>query len=612
MLSQIDDLLQSVEGLQALIITVSPDNLLYDYWSRHDELDSADESATFFGDLLRVHFEALETLHIPQGNIQITVEVANRVLVVRNVRSSYVASFLFDDETPYGLLRMQVRQLFDDLLETLPFYEEEEEEEETFDAAEEAEARDGKDEETAVEAEARDDEAGVEAVAEPEADVEAEDNAADTAEEDDLSALASGPLTPLPAATPNAPDDSPEQDDAPDDDVQDPPPVETPEDPVPSDDPSDSEDEPVQDPDLDLPIIEEPPALAPPIEPPSEPTPLEAKPAFEALTSEELSARISGNVPAISGGLPDLFLDTSSGVFSAVTTPDLSRMDDAQSVVDAAPEEAVPVEGVGMELEVEARSAATSPAPLEAVSAPPSLRAPAPEHSIFENTEDTKNKTEEVPAAPAAAKDPRINEATYRALFGDESASQAPPSAALPSRDALTAIPALEGYPQEEETEAPRRLREPTGVQPSVNWTKGRDILATPTAGSVVTQLASVSRLAINDQTRKVTTEHRGIAPEPAPTPRFSGPEPAPRNLPPRDPAFTYNPANQIAITRGARILEHLAARVSTPQNILVRVAVHSRIPLDALKSPDTLSADQVLRIEDAACTILGVSKLDI
>lgn len=706
MLSQIEDVLQPVDGLRALIITVSPDNLLYDYWSREDLVDSPDESATFFGDLLRVHFEALETIHVPRGDIQITLETGDHVVVLKNMRNAYVVTFVFHRDMQFGIVRMLSRQICELLLQQLPFYDEEDEEivadpELAPDPEKISEATRAANQALAV----------------------ARASTVDPASP----AVEASPLSPVPATAPEPPGfpstdapHGPDEQEAPAEDPEETPkPMEEPGEPAEIELPAE-----------DIPIIEEPPSIDPDIESPPSNTPpavadadamSDATGASTNDRKETASEPITTEVDLLEAGdvvpndfatteppiplkqitaptvvsresesattvdtpeVPSFFLDTNSDVFRAVETPpeqnlvrpledatEIQSFDDAPAISTEPNDQgegefssfanertapsATQVQTTEPSRVVELQQALTDGAHREASElsiAAPSYDAGAfgvtsasdvPIRAANESTgtfhvtqesriadslaEATRNVTAEVPATMPPRQEVRLNEKVFQSLFGTTPASETitpadpepirpvPARAPVPAREPISTIPALADSQVFPESEPPRRLREPTGVQPSVTWTKGRDFMLTPTAGSVVTQLASVSRMAITEPTQKVTAENPGVRADGRPEVRVTGAPPSTRQSGSvRDPSFTYNPSNQISTNRGARILEHLASQVATPQNILVRVAVHARIPLDALKQPDTLSADQLLRIEDAACTILGVTKLDI
>ena len=63
---------------------------------------------------------------------------------------------------------------------------------------------------------------------------------------------------------------------------------------------------------------------------------------------------------------------------------------------------------------------------------------------------------------------------------------------------------------------------------------------------------------------------------------------------------------------RGLRIMEFLDRYAPDPHAIALRVSLRAGISLDELRMPASLTADQVQRLEDTACKILGVKQLSL
>lgn len=116
----LETLAATIAGLEAVIVTVIPDNLLYDAWSRGHRVAAPDESATFFGDLVRIHFDALESVGIQRGDIQITIESGGLIVLLRNISSHYVLSVVFQDHLPLGLMRLHTDRIIRLIQRNLP------------------------------------------------------------------------------------------------------------------------------------------------------------------------------------------------------------------------------------------------------------------------------------------------------------------------------------------------------------------------------------------------------------------------------------------------------------------------------------------------------------
>ena len=117
------DLAKAVEGIptvRGLFVTLMPDCLLFDAWIRRDGDLAADEVASYFGDLVRANREGLKRLGSWSASMQVTIESADSLVVLRELRDDFVASFLFDRDTPLGMVRIQVRRMLERLELTLP------------------------------------------------------------------------------------------------------------------------------------------------------------------------------------------------------------------------------------------------------------------------------------------------------------------------------------------------------------------------------------------------------------------------------------------------------------------------------------------------------------
>lgn len=58
--------------------------------------------------------------------------------------------------------------------------------------------------------------------------------------------------------------------------------------------------------------------------------------------------------------------------------------------------------------------------------------------------------------------------------------------------------------------------------------------------------------------------------------------------------------------------MEFLDRYAPDPHAVTLRVALRSGIPVEDLRTPAGLTTDQVRRLEDTACKILGVTQLSL
>lgn len=63
---------------------------------------------------------------------------------------------------------------------------------------------------------------------------------------------------------------------------------------------------------------------------------------------------------------------------------------------------------------------------------------------------------------------------------------------------------------------------------------------------------------------------------------------------------------------RGVRVVEFLNRYAPDPQMVLLRASLRTGLPVEALKTPETLDDEQIAVLEETACKILGLQTLQI
>jgi hypothetical protein len=106
--------------MRGLFITAMPDCLLFDSWMRPNETWIADEAASYFGDLIRANREGLKALQAWSTEMQVTIESANLLLIVRELRADFLVTLAFDRNVPLGMVRLHTRRILDRLETVLP------------------------------------------------------------------------------------------------------------------------------------------------------------------------------------------------------------------------------------------------------------------------------------------------------------------------------------------------------------------------------------------------------------------------------------------------------------------------------------------------------------
>ena len=105
---ELDEVVEGVPALRGLFVTLMPDCLLFDSWMRPDGDWTPEDVASYFGDLVRANREGLKSLRSWSADMQVTIESADALVVLKELRGDFVVSFVFDRETPLGMVRLFV------------------------------------------------------------------------------------------------------------------------------------------------------------------------------------------------------------------------------------------------------------------------------------------------------------------------------------------------------------------------------------------------------------------------------------------------------------------------------------------------------------------------
>ena len=118
--TELSSVIAGVPSLNAMFITVMPDCLLYDSWVRSGLDWDPEQVASFFGDLIRANREGLKALRSWSREMQVTIESADLLLVLAEIREDFVVAFAFERSAPLGMVRLHVRRVMQQLQELLP------------------------------------------------------------------------------------------------------------------------------------------------------------------------------------------------------------------------------------------------------------------------------------------------------------------------------------------------------------------------------------------------------------------------------------------------------------------------------------------------------------
>jgi predicted regulator of Ras-like GTPase activity (Roadblock/LC7/MglB family) len=109
-----------IPSAKGVFITAMPDCLLFASWVRGNEDLPVEDVAAYFGDLIRSNRKALSSLGAWTQEMQVTVEAAQTLIVLREVNADFVCGALFDRETPLGMVRLSMRRLVERVAAHVP------------------------------------------------------------------------------------------------------------------------------------------------------------------------------------------------------------------------------------------------------------------------------------------------------------------------------------------------------------------------------------------------------------------------------------------------------------------------------------------------------------
>jgi len=117
---QLSEVVVGIPSLRGVFITAMPDCLLYDAWTRPGEEWHAEEAASYFGDLIRANREGLKALRAWSAEMQITIESADVLLVIKEIREDFLVTLAFERKVPLGMARLDAKRVLERVAPTLP------------------------------------------------------------------------------------------------------------------------------------------------------------------------------------------------------------------------------------------------------------------------------------------------------------------------------------------------------------------------------------------------------------------------------------------------------------------------------------------------------------
>lgn len=109
-----------VPQLIGVFITAMPDSLLFSSWVRSGTEWSAEDVASYFGDLVRANREGLKALGSWSSEMQVTIESAESLVVLREISADFVCGCVFERNAALGMVRLHLKRLLERISAALP------------------------------------------------------------------------------------------------------------------------------------------------------------------------------------------------------------------------------------------------------------------------------------------------------------------------------------------------------------------------------------------------------------------------------------------------------------------------------------------------------------
>lgn len=109
-----------VPQLIGIFVTAMPDSLLFSSWVRAGTEWSAEDVASYFGDLVRANREGLKALGSWSSEMQVTIESAESLVVLRELSTDFVCGCVFERNAPLGMVRLHLKRLLERVTAALP------------------------------------------------------------------------------------------------------------------------------------------------------------------------------------------------------------------------------------------------------------------------------------------------------------------------------------------------------------------------------------------------------------------------------------------------------------------------------------------------------------
>lgn len=115
-----DRVVEDVPSLRAAFVTAMPDCLLFASWQAPESELEIEDVAAYFGDLVRSNRQGLKAMRSWSSEMQITIESAESLVLLREINADFVLGAIFERSAPLGMARLHLRRMIDRTSAQLP------------------------------------------------------------------------------------------------------------------------------------------------------------------------------------------------------------------------------------------------------------------------------------------------------------------------------------------------------------------------------------------------------------------------------------------------------------------------------------------------------------
>jgi predicted regulator of Ras-like GTPase activity (Roadblock/LC7/MglB family) len=109
-----------IPSLRSVLVITMPDCLLFSSWAHAETSWSVEDASSYFGDLVRANRRGLGSIGAWSTDMQVTIESADALIVLREIDENFVCCAMFDRQAPLGMVRLQLKMLLNRISTILP------------------------------------------------------------------------------------------------------------------------------------------------------------------------------------------------------------------------------------------------------------------------------------------------------------------------------------------------------------------------------------------------------------------------------------------------------------------------------------------------------------